>query len=105
MEDLEITCPVCGEASVVLAEDVETLEVGDVLECEACGAFLEVVSLDPLEVEVTEEGLEAFFVDCPRCGYTFEVSEEDQGQEVECPECGFRFIPDWSEIEEEDEEW
>ena len=68
-------------------------------------ALLEVVSLDPLEVEVTEEGLEAFFVDCPRCGYTFEVSEEDQGQEVECPECGFRFIPDWSEIEEEDEEW
>ena len=89
MEDLEIVCPVCGEASLVLAEDLEDLEVGDVLECEACGAFLEVVSLDPLEVEVTEEGLEGFFVDCPRCGHTFEVSEEDQGQEVECPECGF----------------
>ena len=68
MEDLEIVCPVCGEASLVLAEDLEDLEVGDVLECEACGAFLEVVSLDPLEVEVTEEGLEGFFVDCPRCG-------------------------------------
>ena len=39
MEDLEITCPVCGEVSVVLAEDMETLEVGDVLECEACGPF------------------------------------------------------------------
>ena len=95
MEDLEIVCPVCGEASLVLAEDLEDLEVGDVLECEACGA---------LEVEVTEEGLEGFFVDCPRCGHTFEVSEEDQGQEVECPECGFRFVPDWSDLEE-DEEW
>jgi lysine biosynthesis protein LysW len=106
MEDLEITCPVCGEVSVVLAEDLETLEVGDVLECEACGAFLEVVSLDPLELEVSEGGLEGFFVDCPRCSYTLEVSEEEAGQEVECPECGFRFVPDWSEVEEveEDEE-
>jgi len=43
-------------------------------------------------------------VDCPRCGYTFERSEEDQGREVECPECGFRFVPDWSDLEE-DEEW
>jgi lysine biosynthesis protein LysW len=103
MEDLEITCPVCGEVSVALAEDLETLEVGDVLECEACGAFLEVVSLDPLELEVSEGGLEGFFVDCPRCGYTLEVSEEEAGQEVECPECGFRFVPDWSEVEEVEE--
>ncbi|WP_018110709.1 zf-TFIIB domain-containing protein [Thermus igniterrae] len=105
MEDLEIVCPACGEASLVAAEDLETLEVGDVLECEACGAYLEVVSLDPLEVEAVEEGLEGFFVDCPRCGHTFEVSEEEEGEAVQCPECGFNFVPDWSEVEEEDEEW
>ncbi|MGQ9511051.1 MAG: paraquat-inducible protein A [Thermaceae bacterium] len=99
MGGLELTCPVCGETSLVLAED---LEVGSILECEACGASLEVVSLDPLEVEVLEEGLEAFFVDCPRCGYTFEVEEGEV--ETTCPECGFRFNPDWSEMEE-DEEW
>jgi hypothetical protein len=32
-----------------------------------------------------------------------EVSEEEAGQEVECPECGFRFVPDWSEVEEDEE--
>ena len=103
MEDLEVTCPVCGEVSLVAAEDLEDLSEGDVLECEACGALLEVVSLDPLEVEPTEG--EAFLVDCPRCGFTFEVTEEERGAEVECPDCGFRFLPDWSEVEEEDEEW
>ncbi|MGK0620202.1 MAG: paraquat-inducible protein A, partial [Meiothermus cerbereus] len=35
----------------------------------------------------------------------FEVSEEEEGQAVSCPECGFSFVPDWSEVEEEDEEW
>ncbi len=103
MEDLTYTCPVCGELNLLLAEEAETLAEGDFLTCEACGARLEVLGLDPLEVEPVEGGLEAFFVDCPRCGYTFEVLEEEMGQEVECPECGFRFIPDWSGMEEEEE--
>lgn len=103
VSDLELTCPVCGETSLVLAEDLLEVEEGAVLECEVCGAYLEVVSLDPLEVEVVEEGLEGFFVDCPRCGYTFELEEGEE--EATCPECGFTFTPDWSEVEEEDEEW
>ena len=46
------TCPVC-EGSFYL--DEEEVEEGDLINCEECGAELEVVSTDPLELEAMEE--------------------------------------------------
>jgi alpha-aminoadipate carrier protein LysW len=46
------TCPVC-EGSFFL--DEEELEEGDIISCEECGAELEVVSVNPLELEAVEE--------------------------------------------------
>ncbi|AEB11420.1 hypothetical protein [Marinithermus hydrothermalis] len=95
----ELECPVCGEI-LALEEDVlEVLNEGDLLECEACSAVVEVMSLDPLEIMVVEGG-HGFFVDCPRCEAAIEVEEEGP---VVCPECGFTFRPDWSDVEEEEE--
>lgn len=45
-------CPAC-EGTFFL--DVEELEEGDVISCEECGKDLEVVSTDPLDLEVVEE--------------------------------------------------
>ncbi|SDF08509.1 lysine biosynthesis protein LysW [Thermus arciformis] len=56
-----MVCPVCGETL-----DLEGYEAGDLLDCEACGAVLRLLSDGALEVvEVPEEaeplwGLEAF---------------------------------------------
>jgi alpha-aminoadipate carrier protein LysW len=46
------TCPVC-EGTFYL--DEEEVEEGDLISCEECGAELEVVSTDPLELEAVEE--------------------------------------------------
>ncbi|GIW25229.1 paraquat-inducible protein A [Meiothermus sp.] len=101
MEDLEVICPVCNEPNYLPAEELEELTSDDYLECESCGAYLQILSTDPLEVAVIEEGEEGFFVDCPECGLTFEVGTEE---EVVCPECGHRFVPDWSELDEDEED-
>ncbi|MWG34337.1 lysine biosynthesis protein LysW [Halomarina oriensis] len=45
------TCPECG-ADVVLPDDVET---GEILDCGTCGAELEVLSTDPVELDVAPE--------------------------------------------------
>ncbi len=56
-----MVCPVCGEAL-----DLEGYEAGDLLDCEACGAVLRLLSdgsLEVVEVPEGEEplwGLEAF---------------------------------------------
>ncbi len=101
MEDFEVICPACNETNTIAAEDYQELTENDVLECDSCGAYLEVVSLDPLEVLVVEDR-EGFFVDCPRCETAIEVDEP--GEPVTCPECGYTFAPDWSDIGEEEEE-
>jgi alpha-aminoadipate carrier protein LysW len=44
-------CPECEEKVFVDAES----EQGDVVSCEECGAELEVVGLDPLELDLYEE--------------------------------------------------
>jgi alpha-aminoadipate carrier protein LysW len=44
-------CPECGEDVHV---DVET-DKGDIVECDECGIELEVVGLDPIELDVAEE--------------------------------------------------
>ena len=46
------TCPVCEGAFYV---DEEEVEEGDLISCEECGVELEVVSTDPLELEVVED--------------------------------------------------
>ncbi len=44
-------CPECSEDVYVDAES----EQGDVVTCEECGSKLEVVGLDPLEVDLQED--------------------------------------------------
>jgi alpha-aminoadipate carrier protein LysW len=44
-------CPECEEQVFVDAES----EQGDVVTCEECGSDLEVVGLDPLELDLYEE--------------------------------------------------
>ena len=44
-------CPECSEDVYVDAES----EQGDIVTCEECGSELEVVGLDPLEVDLYEE--------------------------------------------------
>ncbi|MGI8556407.1 MAG: hypothetical protein ACR2LT_08650 [Pyrinomonadaceae bacterium] len=45
-------CPECEEKVFVEAE----AEQGDVIVCEECGTDLEVVGLDPVELDIYEEG-------------------------------------------------
>ena len=45
-------CPVCQGTFYL---DEEEIEEGDLVSCEECGAELEVVSTDPLELEAVEE--------------------------------------------------
>ena len=45
-------CPECSEDVYVDAES----EQGDVISCDECGTELEIVGLDPIEVDVYEEG-------------------------------------------------
>jgi alpha-aminoadipate carrier protein LysW len=44
-------CPVCG-AAVALPENVES---GEIVDCGACGAELEVLGTDPAELEEAPE--------------------------------------------------
>jgi alpha-aminoadipate carrier protein LysW len=47
-----VTCPLC-DADIDVEED--ELDAGDSLSCDECGATLNVVSLDPLELESDED--------------------------------------------------
>ncbi len=47
-----IQCPECDAAIDLDPDDVDE---GDVISCDECGAELQVVSLDPLEVELYED--------------------------------------------------
>jgi alpha-aminoadipate/glutamate carrier protein LysW len=48
------TCPEC-EADVHVDTDVDK---GEVVECEECGVQLEIVGLDPVELDIVEEDYE-----------------------------------------------
>lgn len=47
-----VTCPVCKGAIDVDEEDVDE---GDSLSCDECGAALNVIGADPLEIESADE--------------------------------------------------
>jgi len=51
VSDTMTTCPECG-ADVTLPDDVET---GEILDCATCGAELEVLSTEPVELDVAPE--------------------------------------------------
>ncbi len=43
-------CPVCSEDVYVEAESVQ----GDVISCDECGVDLEIVGLDPIQLDISE---------------------------------------------------
>ncbi len=49
---MAVVCPECDNPIVV---DVDEVEEGETVQCDECGADLEIVSLDPLEVASMEE--------------------------------------------------
>lgn len=51
MNEVAVACPECG-ADISLSADVEK---GEIVQCGDCGAELEVVSVDPLELELAPE--------------------------------------------------
>ncbi|GEM87220.1 paraquat-inducible protein A [Meiothermus granaticius] len=103
MDDVETVCPVCHDPIYIPVEEYAELLEGDVLECENCGAYLEILSLDPIELVAVEGGEDGFYVLCPRCEH--EIAVEAEGESVTCDNCGYTFTPDWSEVEaDEDDE-
>lgn len=46
-----IVCKDCEEAIILDKE----LEVGEIIECQNCGAEMEIINLEPLEVSLIEE--------------------------------------------------
>lgn len=49
---MAVVCPECDNPIVV---DVDEIEEGESVQCEECGADLEVVSVDPLELVAVDE--------------------------------------------------
>ena len=48
---MKAICPECG----TMVDAPEDVEIGEILECENCGAELDVVSVTPFELMVFEE--------------------------------------------------
>ena len=98
MEDLEVICPVCSEPNYLPAEDLEELTPDDYFECESCGAYLQILSTDPLEVAVIEDGGGGLFGGCPGWGLSFGGGG---GEEGVWPGWGDGCVPDWAGVEQE----
>ena len=49
---MAVICPECESPILV---DPDEIEEGETLQCEECGADLEVASVDPLELSVIDE--------------------------------------------------
>jgi len=47
--------PICQECKTPIPIEEEMPDLGDVLVCSACGAEHEVISTDPVELELIEE--------------------------------------------------
>jgi len=50
---MAVLCPECDSPITIATDEVEE---GETIQCEECGAELEVVSADPLEVAPIEQG-------------------------------------------------
>ena len=50
---MAVACPECDNPIVV---DVDDVEEGETVQCDECGADLEIVSVDPLELSRVEDG-------------------------------------------------
>ena len=48
-----VDCPECS--GPVGVDDEEELDVGDIVECEECGALLKVTGVNPTEIQLDEE--------------------------------------------------
>ena len=48
-----VDCPECS--GPVGIDDEEELDVGDVVECDECGALLKVTGINPTEIQVEDE--------------------------------------------------
>jgi len=48
---MSVNCPDCKKPVLVPAN----VEIGEIIECQNCGAEMEVVNLKPLKVELIEE--------------------------------------------------
>lgn len=46
---------VCPDCKSEIKFNSKTLALGDVLECQNCGTEVEIVSLDPIEIQIIEE--------------------------------------------------
>ena len=66
--DQRYECPQCHESFLLRADG--HLKVGDHFDCDECCIDLEIVSVDPLEVETGEE-----------------ITEQSDRADVECPKC------------------
>jgi alpha-aminoadipate carrier protein LysW len=71
-----VNCPNC-ESAIDVEED--ELDEGDVLTCEECGANLNVVSVEPLELESADEDDE----DDEDFDYDEDEEEEEEEEEDE----------------------
>lgn len=50
---MAVACPECDNP---IAINVDEVEEGEKMQCDECGAELEILSLDPLEIAPVEEG-------------------------------------------------
>jgi len=46
---------VCPECDTPLTIDADEVEEGETMQCDECGADLEIVSIDPIEIAVVDE--------------------------------------------------
>jgi alpha-aminoadipate/glutamate carrier protein LysW len=49
---MAVVCPECDNPLTI---DTEEVEEGETVQCDECGADLEVVSVDPLEIALVDE--------------------------------------------------
>lgn len=49
---MAVVCPECDNPLTI---DTDEVEDGETIQCDECGADLEIVSVDPLEIAVVDE--------------------------------------------------
>lgn len=76
-----VDCPEC--AGPVGVDDEEELDIGDILECEECGALLKVTGVNPTEIKLddTEEEDDDPFDDDDEDEDDEEEEEEEEAEE------------------------